>query len=148
MTQQAKLIECHPVFHNITLLIKNFIPADHLPIHRRDSSNENIFQKYEIVTSPPPIYDNFISLILLFCIFLYVRTLKYQKYQISMYNQTIGHQHGIQVHRHDHISTPKLSVTSSTKYYKYVIRLLFLCVGGVSTELHTVETSTSSYRVK
>ena len=46
-------------------------------------------------------------------------------------------------------------ITRSTTYYKYVICLLFLCMGGVSTELHTVETilrnvetSTSSYRSK
>ena len=49
-----------------------FIPAAHLPIHRRDSSTGNIFKKIFNRDLPPyPTYDNFISLILLFYYFVF-----------------------------------------------------------------------------
>ena len=77
MTQQAKLIECHPVFHNIDLLIKMFHPSCSPTNTPRKFFDWKYFSKvFNRDLHPFPTYDNFISLILLFCIF-FVR--KYAK---------------------------------------------------------------------
>ena len=143
MIQQAKLIECHPIFHNITLLIKNFHSSWSPTIHRM-----KIFFNNMKSWPPLPTYETLFHLFSYFLIlysFSYLRTLKYQIYQIFMYNQSIGYPYGT--------GTP----IRSTPYYQlrvqqHTINMLFVCYfsawGGVSTELHTVETSTSSYRVK